>query len=79
MSRRCSRMRKNVGCFNMADLQGKGDFFSGTVKVSCVCQYTRGMNVTRLDHCSKISRAIVVFANVQGQQLYAGFEAGIFQ
>jgi len=27
----------------MADLQGKGDFFSGTVKVNCVCQYAKGL------------------------------------
>jgi hypothetical protein len=25
------------------DLQGKGEFFSGSVKASCVCQYTRGL------------------------------------
>jgi hypothetical protein len=35
--------QKNAGCFNMADLKGTGDFFSGTVRTACVCQYTRGM------------------------------------
>jgi Trypsin-like peptidase domain len=35
--------KKNAGCFTLADLKGKGDFFSGTVRTGCVCQYTRGL------------------------------------
>jgi len=37
--------QKNVGCFNMADLQQKGDVFSGTGRSSCVCEYTKGLGV----------------------------------
>jgi len=35
--------QKNAGCFNMSDLQQKGDTFSGTGRTSCVCQYTKGL------------------------------------
>jgi S1-C subfamily serine protease len=35
--------QKNAGCFILADLQKKGDIFSGTTRSSCVCQYTRGL------------------------------------
>jgi S1-C subfamily serine protease len=38
-----SDAQKNAGCFDMADLQHKGDVFSGTDRHSCVCQYTRGL------------------------------------
>lgn len=34
---------KNVGCFNISDLQRKGDVFSGTGRTHCVCQYTKGL------------------------------------
>ncbi len=36
---------KNAGCFNLDDLQKKGDIFSGTGQSSCVCQYTKGLGV----------------------------------
>jgi hypothetical protein len=36
---------KNAGCFSLADLQQKGDIYSGTVRNSCVCQYTKGLGV----------------------------------
>jgi hypothetical protein len=39
-------VQKNAGCSNLADLQGKGDFFSGTVKFSCVCQYKKGLGAS---------------------------------
>jgi S1-C subfamily serine protease len=32
---------KQAGCFNMADLQKKGDNYSGTGKESCICQYQK--------------------------------------
>jgi len=38
-----SDAEKNAGCFDMADLQRKGDVFSGAGRYSCVCQYTRGL------------------------------------
>jgi S1-C subfamily serine protease len=34
---------KSAGCFNLADLQKKGDTFVGTGRTSCVCQYTKGL------------------------------------
>lgn len=37
-----SDVQKNAGCFQMADLKGK-EYFSGTVRFSCVCQYTKGL------------------------------------
>jgi hypothetical protein len=38
-----SDVQKNAGCFQMADLQQKGsDFFAGTARFSCVCQYAKG-------------------------------------
>lgn len=36
---------KNAGCFNLADLQKKGDMFVGRGRSSCVCQYTKGLGV----------------------------------
>lgn len=36
-------VQKNAGCFNLADLKGTGDFFTGTVRTACVCQYTKGL------------------------------------
>jgi hypothetical protein len=36
-----SAAQRNAGCFSMADLEGKGDFFTGTLRYSCVCQYTK--------------------------------------
>jgi hypothetical protein len=36
---------KNVGCFNLADLQQKAEIFSGTGRTHCVCQYARGLGV----------------------------------
>jgi hypothetical protein len=38
--------QRNAGCSNLADLQGKGHFFSGTVKFSCVCQYKKGLGAS---------------------------------
>lgn len=38
-----SEAQKNAGCFFLSDLQKKGDIFSGTVRSSCVCEYTRGL------------------------------------
>jgi S1-C subfamily serine protease len=38
-----SEAQKNAGCFFLSDLQKKGDVFSGTVRSSCVCEYTRGL------------------------------------
>lgn len=35
--------QKNAGCFNLAELQKKGDVFSGKGRYSCVCQYTKGL------------------------------------
>jgi len=32
---------KQAGCFSLADLQKKGDTYSGTNKDSCVCQYQK--------------------------------------
>jgi hypothetical protein len=34
---------KNAGCFNLAELEKKGDVFSGKGRQSCVCQYTKGL------------------------------------
>jgi S1-C subfamily serine protease len=38
-----SEAQKSAGCFFLSDLQKKGDIFSGTVRSSCVCAYTRGL------------------------------------
>jgi S1-C subfamily serine protease len=38
-----SEAQKNAGCFILSDLQKKGDIFSGNVRSSCVCEYTRGL------------------------------------
>lgn len=38
-----SEAQKNAGCFFLSDLQKKGDIFSGNVRSSCVCAYTRGL------------------------------------
>ncbi len=38
-----SEAQKNAGCFILSDLQKKGDIFSGSVRSSCVCEYTRGL------------------------------------
>ena len=38
-----SEAQKNAGCFFLSDLQKKGGIFSGTVRSSCVCEYTRGL------------------------------------
>jgi V8-like Glu-specific endopeptidase len=38
-----SEAQKNAGCFFLSDLQKKGDIFGGTVRSSCVCEYTRGL------------------------------------
>jgi len=38
-----SEAQKNAGCFFLSDLQKKGDIFSGNVRSSCVCEYTRGL------------------------------------
>jgi V8-like Glu-specific endopeptidase len=35
--------QKNAGCFFLSDLQKKGDIFSGNVRSSCICEYTRGL------------------------------------
>jgi hypothetical protein len=35
--------QKNAGCFNLAELQKQGDIFSGTGRMSCVCEYTMGL------------------------------------
>jgi len=35
--------QKNAGCFFLSDLQKKADIFSGTIRSSCVCEYTRGL------------------------------------
>ena len=32
---------KNAGCFNLAELQKKGEIYTGTGKDGCVCQYTK--------------------------------------
>jgi S1-C subfamily serine protease len=37
---------KKIGCFNMADLQQKGETFSGSGRTSCVCQYTGTWDLT---------------------------------
>ena len=37
--------QKNAGCFSLAELQKKGDVFSGKNRYSCVCQYTKGLGV----------------------------------
>lgn len=34
---------KNQGCFALADLQQKAQIFSGVLRESCVCQYTKGL------------------------------------
>ena len=36
---------KNIGCFNLAELQKKDDSFKGTGRSSCVCQFTKGLGV----------------------------------
>jgi S1-C subfamily serine protease len=35
--------QKNAGCFILSDLEKKGDIFSGNIRSSCVCEYTRGL------------------------------------
>jgi trypsin-like peptidase len=37
--------QKNAGCFNLAELQKRGDIFSGTGRTSCVCEYTKGLGI----------------------------------
>jgi hypothetical protein len=37
---------KQAGCFNMADLQKKGDTYPGTDKDSCVCQYQKRRGIS---------------------------------
>lgn len=37
--------QKNAGCFNLAELQKQGSLFSGTGRTSCICQYTKALDV----------------------------------
>jgi S1-C subfamily serine protease len=36
-------VQKNAGCFTLAEFLKNGDVFSGKVRHSCVCQYTKGL------------------------------------
>jgi S1-C subfamily serine protease len=38
-----SEAEKNAGCFNISDLQQKGEVFTGMGRTNCVCQYTKGI------------------------------------
>jgi hypothetical protein len=46
---------KNAGCFNLAELQKKGDVFSGKGRFSCVCQYTKGLGVYARTFTNRVS------------------------
>jgi S1-C subfamily serine protease len=46
---------KNAGCFNLAELQKKGDVFSGKGRYSCVCQYTKGLGVYARTFTNRVS------------------------
>jgi S1-C subfamily serine protease len=46
---------KNAGCFNLAELQKRGDVFSGKVRYSCVCQYTKGLGAYARTFTNRVS------------------------
>jgi S1-C subfamily serine protease len=46
---------KNAGCFNLAELQKQGDIFSGTVRTSCVCQYTKGLGIYARNYSNRFT------------------------
>jgi hypothetical protein len=46
---------KNAGCFNLAELQKKGDVFGGKGRYSCVCQYTKGLGVYARTFTNRVS------------------------
>jgi S1-C subfamily serine protease len=46
---------KNEGCFSLAELQKKGDIFSGKGRYSCVCQYTTGLGVYARTFTNRVS------------------------
>jgi S1-C subfamily serine protease len=47
--------QKSAGCFILADLQKKGKTFSGTIRSSCVCQYTRGLGVYAQTYTNRVT------------------------
>ena len=47
--------QKNAGCFNLAELQKKGDVFSGKGRYSCVCEYTKGLGVYARTFTNRVS------------------------
>lgn len=46
---------KNAGCFNLAELEKKGDIFSGTLRIGCVCQYQVGLGVYARSYTNRFS------------------------
>jgi S1-C subfamily serine protease len=50
-----SDAQKNAGCFFLSDLQKKGDNFSGTVRSSCVCEYTRGLGAYARNFTNRVT------------------------
>jgi hypothetical protein len=50
-----SEAQKNAGCFFLSDLQKKGDNFSGTVRSSCVCEYTRGLGAYARNFTNRVT------------------------
>lgn len=47
--------QKNAGCFTLAEFQKHGDVFSGKVRHSCVCQYTKGLGVYAQTFTNRVS------------------------
>jgi len=47
--------QKNAGCFTLAELQKKGDVFSGKGRHSCVCEYTKGLGVYARTFTNRVS------------------------
>jgi S1-C subfamily serine protease len=50
-----SEERKNAGCFILSDLQKKGEIFNGTVRSSCVCQYTKGVGAYARNFTNRVT------------------------
>jgi len=46
---------KNAGCFNIAELQKQGEIFSGIGRMSCVCQYIRGLGVYARTYTNRVT------------------------
>jgi len=47
--------QKNAGCFSLAELQKKGEVFSGKGRYSCVCEYTKGLGAYARTFTNRVS------------------------